>query len=263
MRGWLWAMLLGLAVGCASERTLPTWDGRVEVHGALRAMFHSGQTGRQVGLDELPYDPHRWAVGALADLDGEVTMASGTFYLAHPRADGSAQYRRAAETDRGATLLVHSSVPAWTLQTVDRALPFEAIELYVLERADAAGVPTDGAFPFRLLGEIEHLQLHVIDGSRLKGGGSSHHDHLEAAIRTTHEKAKVTLVGFYGPEAEGLFTHMGSRVHLHAIFLSESDRFASGHVDHAVIPAGTVLALPNMHERYGEYPVEHWPAQTR
>jgi hypothetical protein len=53
-----------LLLGCAETSNPPavgepqSWDGQVQVHGALRAMFHEGQTGAMVSLDSLLPNPH-------------------------------------------------------------------------------------------------------------------------------------------------------------------------------------------------------------
>lgn len=77
-----------LLVGCAATGDPPAvgepraWDGQVQVHGALHAMFHEGETGPMVCLDSLLPNPELYAVGALADLSGEVTVIDGRAYLA-------------------------------------------------------------------------------------------------------------------------------------------------------------------------------------
>ena len=78
-----WLVLLGCAAnGNHSAAGDPRpWDGEVRVHGALRAMFHEGQTGAMVALAALLPNPDVYAVGALADLSGEVTVVGGKAYL--------------------------------------------------------------------------------------------------------------------------------------------------------------------------------------
>jgi hypothetical protein len=46
--------------------------GEVQVHSALRAMFHEGQTGTMVTLDTMLPNPDLYAVGALADLSKQL-----------------------------------------------------------------------------------------------------------------------------------------------------------------------------------------------
>jgi hypothetical protein len=96
-------------------------------------------------------------------------------------------------------------------------------------------------FPFLLEGEFEDLQIHVIDGSRLTGGGSSHQDHLEASTRVSLDHASATQVGFYSTRDQGVFTHRESTTHIHWVV---SEPFAAGHRDHVVIPAGATAKFP-------------------
>jgi hypothetical protein len=74
--------------------------GEVQVHSALRAMFHEGQTGTMVTLDTMLPNPDLYAVGALADLSKQL----------------------------GAALLVAVEVPAWHSITTESAIHFEDID---------------------------------------------------------------------------------------------------------------------------------------
>ena len=68
-------------------RDLAPWNGQVEVYGALRSMFHEGQTGPMVSLRTLLPNPDLYAVGALTELSGEITVLGGTTYLSYPDGD--------------------------------------------------------------------------------------------------------------------------------------------------------------------------------
>jgi acetolactate decarboxylase len=211
-----------LLAGCASTGNPPdagepqAWDGQVQVYGALRAMFHEGKTGAMVSLDSLLPNADLYGVGALADLSGEVTVIGGRAYLAYPEGAEATRTESTLQADVAATLLVTSEVPSWQSVVTDRAIRFEELD--------------DDTFG--------DLQWHVIDGRRLTGGGSSHQDHRAAAVKTQRDRATATLVGFYSENDQGVFTHMGSRAHLHCVVLS------TGHVDHVDIPAGITVKFP-------------------
>lgn len=236
-------------VGCAPTGDPPptrdprAWDGQVQVHGALRAMFHEGQTGAMVNLDSLLPRPGLYAVGALADLSGEVTVIDGRAYLAFPEVAEGARTELTLQSDAGATLLVAAVVPSWNGFVTDRAIRFEDLDGEIGRLAVAAGLGLDDRFPFLLEGTFDDLQWHVIDGRRLTGGGSSHQDHLAAASRAGRDRARATLVGFYSENDQGVFTHMGSKTHIHCV-LDLDEPLAAGHVDRVDIPAGTTVKFP-------------------
>ena len=133
-------------VGCSATGDPPAagerraWDGQVQVHGALRAMFHEGQTGTMVSLDSLLPSPELYAVGALADLSGEVTVIDGRAYLAFPDVAEGARTELTLRTDAGATLLVAAAVPAWNSFVTDRAIRFEELDAEIGRLAVAAGL---------------------------------------------------------------------------------------------------------------------------
>ena len=230
-----------ILLGCTANSDTTPWNGEVQVHGALRAMFHEGQTGQMVALDTLLPDPNLYEVGALADLAGEITVIGGKVYLSH--ADGTDQAHTEAppRSTAGATLLVAASVPAWRSYTTKNPIRFEDIDQEIARLAAAAGMNLDERFPFLLKGHFEDLHWHVIDGRRLTAGGTSHQDHLAAAANLKLDRTSATLVGFYSKNDQRIFTHQGSTTHIHCLI---EDPLATGHVDHVVIPAGTTIEFP-------------------
>lgn len=83
-------LLCLLLLGCTAKgsgsatKNVRSWGGDVRVYGALRAMFHEGQTSAMVTMDTMLPNPDLYAVGALSDLLGEVTVIAGNAYLAYP-----------------------------------------------------------------------------------------------------------------------------------------------------------------------------------
>jgi acetolactate decarboxylase len=217
------------------------WDGTVQVHGALRAMFHEGKTDSTVGLESLLPDPDLYAIGALADLAGEVTVIAGRAYLAIPETANEARTEMALESDADAALLVSAAVPEWKSLVIDHPIPFEQLDDEIGKLAVAAGLNVEGRLPFLLEGTFDDLQWHVIDGRRLTEGGSSHQDHLSAAVLASRDRTVATLIGFYSQRDQGVFTHMGSKTHLHCVI---EEPLSSGHVDHVSISAGTTIKFP-------------------
>lgn len=234
-------------LGCATIGNHSTagdprpWDGEVRVHGALRAMFHEGQTRAMVTLDALLPNPDLYAVGALADLSGEVTVVAGKAYLSYPEEAGAMRTETTLRTNAAATLLVLSEVPAWHGIVTERVIRFEELDEEIAKLATAAGMSLDERFPFLMEGNFDDLRWHVIDGRRLTAGGASHHDHLASAAKARLDRASATLVGFYSESDQGVFTHMGSKTHIHCAL---DEPLSTGHVDHVIIPVGTTIKFP-------------------
>jgi acetolactate decarboxylase len=212
-------------------------------------MFHEGQTGAAVTLDRMLPNSDLYAVGALAGLAGEITIVAGTVHLSYPQGPEDARTETVSRSEAGAALLVAAEVPGWHSVRTESAIPFEAFDEEIGRLAASVGLSLTGRFPFLLEGEFEELRWHVIDGRGLQGGGTSHEDHLVAAVRIARDRAPATLVGFYSSSDQGVFTHAGSRTHVHCVL---DDAAASGHVDHVVVPAGTTVRFPVTGDRPGD-----------
>ncbi len=215
--------------------------GEVQVHGALRAMFHQGQTGTMVTLDTLLPNPDLYAVGAITDLSGEITIIAGKTYLSWPDEDGTSRTKAVERPETGATLLVSTEVAAWQSVVSEKAIPLDKLGDAIMALAAGAGLDVDQRIPFLLEGVFTDLQWHVVDGSRLTGGGGSHQDHLAASVQHKLDSSQAILFGFYSKGDMGVFTHMGSRTHVHCVV---EKPLSTGHVDHVVIPAGAIIRFP-------------------
>ncbi len=218
-----------------------SWDGEVRVHGALRAMFHEGRTGATVTLESMLPNPDLYAVGALADLSGEVTVVGGKVYLSYPEGAEGLRTETTTRTNAAATLLVAAEVPAWRSVVTEHLILFNELDEEIAKIATSAGMSLHERFPFLVVGDFEDLQWHVIDGRRLTAGAASHQDHLAAAAKIRLDRASATLVGFYSASDQGVFTHMGSKTHIHCAL---DEPLSTGHVDHVIIPVGTTVKLP-------------------
>ena len=204
-------------------------------------MFHEGNTGSAVSLDSLLPSPDLYAVGALADLAGEVTILGGEAFLSYPDGDATRTIR-VRVTDEDATLLAAATVPDWNAAETDHSIPFDKLDDAIAKLGVANGMNPGEAFPFLMEGTFEDLQWHVIDGSKLIDGGQSHEEHLAAGIKMRRDRVAATLIGFYSETDQGVFTHMGSRTHVHCAL---TDPLAGGHVEHVTIPAGTTIRFPS------------------
>jgi acetolactate decarboxylase len=248
MRGSLSLMILScLLLGCGSggkesaARGSATWDGEVRVDGELRAMIHAGRVGPNVDLATLLPAPDLYALGALANLAGEVTVVAGTAYLSYPDAQEKTRTETVHSTSAAATLLVSAHVPAWRSFNIEAPIRFDELDAAIATLAATAGVNTETRFPFLIEGGLEDLRWHVIDGSRLPAGATSHEDHRAAGVKSRIDRGAATLLGFYSRDDQGVFTHMGSTTHIHCVVDAP---VATGHVDHVVVPAGTTIKFP-------------------
>ena len=240
--GWLSCVLaVALILTTATEHGANVEDVEVQVAGTLRGVMHEGKTSAVARLSDLLPDPDLYALGALADLDGELTVVGGTAYLARAAGPTQARTEVATTSDAGAALLVSARVPAWTSTKATRAISFAQLDAEIARLAAEAGLDPARRIPFVIEGELEDLAWHVVDGKRLPPGDASHEDHLAASVRLRSPRTKATLIGFWSAHDAGVFTHMGEQTHVHCVV---PEPLSSGHVDHVLVPAGTIVKLP-------------------
>ena len=216
------------------------WNGQVRVDGALRPMLHEGKTGAVVKLSRLLPDDALYAVGALAGLTGEVTVVGGNVYLSYGKEQRPAA-EMAENSEAEAALLVSARVPAWRLMKTDAMIQFENLDDEITALATQAGMDVNGRIPFVVEGRVRELEWHVLSGPPPADASEDHEDHLENATAFRLPTAQATLVGFYSPSDEGVFTHMGSKTHVHVVAGTPP---ATGHVDHVIVLPGATVKFP-------------------
>jgi alpha-acetolactate decarboxylase len=240
-------VLAFVCVGCrgatgtgppAAERARASTE--VRTYGALREIMHEGKTEPHAELASLPEGRHTYALGALSELRGEVTVLDDTIWLAYPNDDGTPRVRAEKASGERATLFVSAQVERWRRVRLERDLTPAEFDAHCEALAAAQGVDTSKPFPFRIDGTFRDLRWHVVDGRKLSAGGG-HADHVRSAVSGTLPEASGTLVGFFSKAHQGVFTHMGSNSHLHVVATGAK---VSGHVDAVTVPAGAEVSFP-------------------
>jgi acetolactate decarboxylase len=80
--------------------------------------------------------------------------------------------------------------------------------------------------------------MHIENRQGREAKGHEGHEAIKVSMPLTH--AQVELIGFWSDKHTGVFTHMGSNVHVHG---RTTDNKLSGHVDSVKIGTGK-LWLP-------------------
>ncbi len=218
-----------------------TWSGELRSWGTLREALRDGRVEARVAVaDAVGPDTH--ALGALADLRGEVTVADGVAWISEGDAAGC-RTTRGAPGDARATVLFATDVPAWTDLAVEEAVDPSELDAYVKRRADELGLDTSRPFPFRVEGGLVEVKLHVIAGAcpmraRMLGEAPEPPP-FELALDAVDGR----LVGFHAEDSAGELCHASSRVHAH-VLLERDGQPLTGHVEWAGLAPGAVLRLP-------------------
>ena len=218
-------------------RSEETWDGSIHQWGTMREVLKEGQTEARIGLRESAEPAGAVGVGALAGLQGEITILDGRVWLAAD-ANGS-KAAPPSSVNGSATLLTVAYVPRWTRIPIAKEDVQRNLDEFVRNAAKKAGIDVHRPFPFIIDGRMS-VEAHVIRGECPHGTavavGSATPD------RFSRLDTSATLVGFFAEGAEGILTHHGSTTHVHVVIQGEPS--LSGHVDSVSISAGATLRLP-------------------
>lgn len=231
-------ILLALAIaatGCAG-RPLVTAD--VETHGTLREADRAHRV--RMG-DVWAY----YAVGALSELRGEVTVVGGKVVCSYPDGQDVRTVIGDEAAAESATMLVLTRKLGYFPYALKRTYTLAELEGAIEELAAERGIDVTRPFPFIVWHQaFPRLALHVVDGSKLRPG-ASHAEHREAGVVVVRERQAADLVGFHSRAHEGIFTYPGHRTHVHAVLLrADGAPELTGHLDEVVVPYGAMLLLP-------------------
>lgn len=230
------ALFLSVLASCASTGG-PEAIATVEGWGSMREVLREGNTEGRVRLEGV-VRPGTWGIGALENLEGEITIVDGIASLAIVE-DGELTHRTLGKRDE-ATLLVLTSVQEWTEYELPEVRTLGDLGYALSKATEAAGFDAKVApVPVRIEGPFEHIGLHVLDHScpianpdgpppwRWSGTGTS-----------------GTIVGVYVEGQGGVLTHHGQDYHLHAAVRAEDGPLLSGHLEEIALGPDVRLYLP-------------------
>lgn len=224
-------------------------DGMVEYAGEQRTIFSSGKALPTVSVTDMTKCADAYGVGAVAGLDGEITIHQGKPYVTKVRGEGFT-------LDHGSA---HDAVFAvWTCQTKWREEPIPAnvvgypdLQAFVKARAAAAGIDTGKPFPFRISGTPAEVQWHI-NVDLTEGKPITRELFAKSKAGYVAKGRAMEIVGFYSETQLGVFIsayapaikeESGQKnfIHLHLV---TQDGAAAGHIDDILLAPGMVLRLP-------------------
>lgn len=219
-----WA-LLALLAGCASAPPAFRHEG------VMREVMRGGQTQPRAPLAEFA-TPGAYAVGALAGLDGEFVVDDGAVQVAVDTADA-----RPPAAGAQATLLTAARVRGFDVVALDARADLLDLENRLAAVAAARGAATM-PIPFVLEGRGD-VALHVARGA------CPHAEPVpgKEPARVQATDAPLRAIGFYIAGQEGVMTHMGTSLHVHATVTMPDGRRVLGHVDELAVVAGALLRV--------------------
>ena len=153
-----------LASVCADVRG-ESWDGKVLEYGEMRQVLGLGRHEGRIRVGDLAEQPHCYAVGALAQLAGEVTILDGKIVATRVDASGKPTTKTTQAKDDKATVPVAAYVAKWSKHPVGKDVAPDAMEAFLRSEARKAGLDVSKPFPFLIEGDLVGIELHVINGA--------------------------------------------------------------------------------------------------
>ena len=231
-------LILWLSSAAFAEAESPI---NLSVYGNFKRMIHAGDVSGKIDLTSIPCSAGTYAVGALANLQGEILVWDG-HVLITPGESISGSTQPPGVNEQGA-LLVSAQVKEWEQTQVLHDMRQKEFEQFVIDSARSKCIDTRKPFPFIMMGEITDYTWHVVTGVAKRHGGATQHQQGHASNRTfSGAETKGKLLGFYSAEElEGVISHPGEHFHVH---YADDNLKISGHLDTFGVRKGATLLLP-------------------
>ena len=198
-------------------------------------MFTARDIGPNVDLAEVNRNPHLYALGPVAGLKGEITVADGQVFVS--KANGQKPIVT-IDPNVKSVFLVYASVPGWRSVDIPESVRTEKDLATFVE----SQLPRDTRSAFRVEGNALTARYHI---QNYKGSAKAltHEAHDAAKVFLELTNVPVELVGFFtNREGDGgSFVHMGQTTHIHII---SKDRKQMGHLESITLGPGAKLLLP-------------------
>lgn len=208
-------IIILLCIACESSDNYS-----VKHYGALRNIMHEGDISAMVEIDTMETS-NLYALGALAELKGELTIIKGQTYVS--KVVDSMAVIGSTENVKAA-LFVFSQIQSWDTLSVTGG---DDLELLISSSLKEHGImaPT----PFMVIGKPTSVDYHIVN---LDPKSKDSSNHKKGAFVDAIKNRQLTLLGFYADDAQGVYTHHDSKIHVH--FVEESSSL-TGHVDDVVL----------------------------
>lgn len=211
---------------------------KVKSYGGYQKMIHTQDASGKVDLSKATSSKNTYAVGALADGLGEITILNDKVYLDYGK-DGLGNSLQHIPQQTQAVLLATTQVKQWQTIHIANNLSQQQLFTEILDKAKSHGIDIGKPFPFILEGEFETLKIHVIAGRNPKFAGHGKGEKFFHMDTDEMIDEKAIVVGFYSASNQGVYTHPNESWHLHAIIED-----ISAHIDRIKTGKGVILKLP-------------------
>jgi acetolactate decarboxylase len=207
--------------------------------GGQRETIMMGKRAALLDLRTLKDRPHLYGIGPIEGLTGEVTIANNRPSLARVGADRLVHVEESYEA--GVPFFVWAEVSNWQNVAVPSDVrTYADLETSIGDAGKKVGLTQ--AFPFVVSGRTALIDFHIVDAKPDTPPGMADHQKIQIPFEVREQEA--TLVGFWSNQHQGVFTPMGTNMHVH---FQSTDNTMSGHVQGLdLAQGGMALRLPKV-----------------
>jgi acetolactate decarboxylase len=238
-----------ILAACATAVVQSTKEGLVEYAGAQKNIFSTGKAEQTVSVADMAAGADSYGVGAVAGLDGEITVFKGKPYVTKVRGD---DFTLDHGHDHGAVFAVWTRQPNWREESIlAETRSYLDLQRLVKARVVAAGIDVSKPFPFRLVGTPAEVKWHI-NVDLTEGKAITRELFAKSKANYVAKNQPMDIVGFYSENHPGVFisayapaikpdSGVKNAIHIH--LLSHDDK-AAGHIDDLTLAPGMKLLLP-------------------
>lgn len=206
----------------------------------MKTVLAQGQIEARIAMADA-ITPNSVGIGALAGLEGELTILDGVIHAARVTTDYglSSTALSGEQSSDSATLLAICEVAEWERILLDEVSSLAALEKIVASELSSRGFDLSQPVPFKVDATFSEISIHVLNHScPIANPDGPEPWRGEFRAKNGH------LVGIYAVGFGGKLTHHGSDSHIHAIVLNGTDVDSSGHAESFALEPGSILYLP-------------------
>lgn len=225
--------------------------GLLEYAGSQKTIFDTGKAEARVPLSSFSGAPDIFGVGAVAGLDGEITVFQGKPYVTKVRGDS---YTMDHSPEHAAIFAVWTHQTEWTEQPVPPEVKsYLEIQNFVKAQAASSGIDITQPFPFRLVGTPAEVKWHI-NVDLTEGKPITKELFAKSKMNYVARNEPMEIIGFYSENHPGVFisayvpaiskdSGIKNAIHIHLV---TRDGKSAGHIDNLILGPGMTLRLPRI-----------------
>jgi acetolactate decarboxylase len=236
---------------CATTGFPSLTDGLLTYAGSQKTIFETGKAEAKVPVAAMSGAPDFFGVGAVAGLDGEITVFEGKPYVTKVRGNS---YTMDHSQEHTATFAVWTRQTAWTEQPVPSTVKgYLDLRNFVKARAATAGIDVSKPFPFQLVGTPTEVKWHI-NVDLTEGKPITNELFAKSKASYVMKNEPMDIIGFYSDRHPGVFisayapainveSGVKNAMHIHLV---TRDGKSAGHIDNLTLGTGMTLRLPKI-----------------